>query len=111
MKAVVIGSTGMVGSEVLNELLKTEKISHVICINRRPSDVKSPKFEEVIHTDFTDFSALFYRLADIQLVFYCLGVYRWAVKEKAYWRITVDYQDALVKELEKINKKITLLPA
>ncbi len=46
--ALVIGSTGLVGSHLVKQLCESEYYSKVILLNRRTSDYKHPKLEEKI---------------------------------------------------------------
>jgi uncharacterized protein YbjT (DUF2867 family) len=43
MKIVLVGSTGLVGSEVLNQLLSEEKVSKINVLTRKKIDIHSPK--------------------------------------------------------------------
>jgi uncharacterized protein YbjT (DUF2867 family) len=45
-KAIVIGSTGMVGKELVKKLIKNEHYSGIISLVRRPSGVINPKLDE-----------------------------------------------------------------
>lgn len=47
-KAIVIGSTGMVGKELVKKLIENEHYSEIISLVRRPSGIKSPKLDEHI---------------------------------------------------------------
>jgi hypothetical protein len=52
MKAIITGSTGMVGEGVLLECLSNPAVEKVLVINRRPGGVSHPKLQEIIHGDF-----------------------------------------------------------
>ncbi|HZK69199.1 MAG TPA: NAD(P)H-binding protein [Paludibacter sp.] len=45
-KAIVIGSTGMVGKELVKKLIENEHYSEIISLVRRPSGVTNPKLDE-----------------------------------------------------------------
>jgi uncharacterized protein YbjT (DUF2867 family) len=45
-KAIVIGSTGMVGKELVKKLIENEHYSEIISLVRRPSGVSNPKLDE-----------------------------------------------------------------
>ena len=45
-KAIVIGSTGMVGKELVKKLIENEHYSRIISLVRRPSGVTNPKLDE-----------------------------------------------------------------
>ena len=107
MKALILGATGMVGSQVLKHSLNNDAISGVISVGRRTTGVSHAKLKEIEHNDFLDFSTLSDELKQIDICFFCLGVYQTKVSKKKFWEITVDYQDALVRELEKTGSEIT----
>lgn len=46
--AIVIGATGLVGSEVLNQLLEDDRYHRVKVFHRRPTGITHPKMEEVV---------------------------------------------------------------
>jgi nucleoside-diphosphate-sugar epimerase len=103
MKALILGATGMVGSEVLTQCLSHDQLEHVLCVGRRSTDIEHPKLLEIEHGDFLNFSSLSADLENVDVVFYCLGVYQAKVSKKQFWKITVDYLDALVQVLERAN--------
>lgn len=45
-KAIVIGSTGMVGKELVKKLIENEHYSEIISLVRRPSGITNPKLDE-----------------------------------------------------------------
>ncbi|MCO4792400.1 MAG: NAD(P)H-binding protein [Bacteriovoracaceae bacterium] len=51
MKIAIIGSTGLIGSELLKALLKNPNISKVISISRRQIDIDEEKLEQIVITD------------------------------------------------------------
>ena len=59
-----------------------------------------------MHRNFLDFSDLESELADIDVVYYCLGVYQAQASKAQFWEITVDYLDALVRSFERTNKNV-----
>ena len=58
MKVLILGATGMVGGEVLEQCLANEKIQRVLTIGRRKSGIENPKLKEVGHGDFLDYSTV-----------------------------------------------------
>lgn len=107
MNALVLGATGMVGSEVLNHCLVSDQITSVLALGRKSTGITHPKLNEIAHENFLDFSSLQDELKKIDIVYYCLGVYQNKVSKDDFWKITVDYQNALILELEKTGREIT----
>ncbi len=100
--AIITGSTGMIGGLVLDYCLNSDDIENVIVINRRSSGAKHDKLTEVIHSDFTDFSAIDSHFKNQDIAYFCLGVYTGAVDRETFRTITVDYTksfaDTLIKQ-------------
>ena len=47
-KAIVIGGTGMVGTQLIKLLIETEEFSEILSLMRRSSGVVHPKLNEQI---------------------------------------------------------------
>ncbi len=58
IKAIITGTTGMVGEGVMHECLHHPAVEEVLIINRRKSGFQHPKLREIIHNNFTDFSEI-----------------------------------------------------
>ena len=74
IKAIITGSTGMVGEGVLHECLNHSEVESVLVINRRTCSVQHPKLKEIIHSDFSDFSSIENELSEYNAAFLCMGV-------------------------------------
>ena len=48
MKAIVLGSTGLVGGEVTRQLIMEDSIEEITLLNRRKGDFTHPKIKEII---------------------------------------------------------------
>lgn len=107
MKVLLIGATGMVGGEALRLCLAEPRITEVLSISRRLTGLQDPKLKELLHQNYLDFSALEAELKGVGLCLYCLGVYQNDVSAEDFWKITCDYQDALVKVLERASPELT----
>jgi uncharacterized protein YbjT (DUF2867 family) len=57
MKAIVIGSTGLIGNLILNELLKDKDFSEVRIFVRKSTAITNPKLKEFV-SQMTDMDAL-----------------------------------------------------
>lgn len=69
--ALVLGSSGLVGNEVLQLLLANNAYHNVIVINRKPTSIVHPKLIEYI-TDFKDFRFID-DIIPVHSIFSCLG--------------------------------------
>ena len=107
LNLLIMGSTGMVGSEVLSESLEREDISKVTVINRRTLNISDDKVCEVIHNDFNNYDTIREYLKNQDACVFCIGVYTGSVPSEEFEEITVDYTknfaDALLKESPDVS--------
>jgi uncharacterized protein YbjT (DUF2867 family) len=108
IKAIITGSTGMVGEGVLHECLNHPEVESVLIINRRTCDVKHPKLKEIIHKDFSDFTSIETELSGYNAAFLCMGVSSVGMKEEKFKYLTYDLTMALAKPIAKLNPDITI---
>ncbi len=106
-KVLITGATGMIGSLVLDNCLKSQEVSQVISFSRKSSGMEHPKLEEIILGDFTDYSEYTATFKDVDIVFFCIGVYTGQVPEDQFKVITVDYAVSLAEVLKAQSPKAT----
>jgi uncharacterized protein YbjT (DUF2867 family) len=90
-RLVIVGATGMVGGYALRYALGHPAVKSATAIVRRKLDISHPKFNEVVHRDFEDCSALADTLSAQDGAVFCLGAYTGAVSDAELRTITVDY--------------------
>jgi len=90
IKAIITGSTGMVGKGLLLECLNNEKVESVLIINRKTIGIAHNKLTEVIHQNMYDLSDIQDQLSDYDVCYFCLGVSAMGLSEKEYKKITHD---------------------
>jgi uncharacterized protein YbjT (DUF2867 family) len=90
IKAIIFGSTGMVGQGVLRECLESSQVESVLVVNRRSGAIKHEKLREIIHEDFTNFTSLVPVFAQYNTCFFCLGISAVGLTEKDYHKVTYD---------------------
>jgi len=88
IKAIITGTTGMVGKGVLLECLESPDVESVLIINRQTVGMTHPKIKEVIHSDFLDVSPIRQELKGYNACFFCMGVSVVGLSEKQYTRVT-----------------------
>jgi hypothetical protein len=88
IKAIITGSTGMVGEGVLMESLLHPEVEKVLVINRRPCGIIHPKLTEILHNNFFDLSPITEQLKGYNACFFCLGVSSVGMKEDEYFSLT-----------------------
>ncbi|MHA1111639.1 MAG: NAD-dependent epimerase/dehydratase family protein [Promethearchaeota archaeon] len=100
MKALLFGSTGMVGSEALKEAIKNSEITEITVVNRRKVNTDEG-VKEIVHDNFLDYSSIKNQLVAYDIVIYCLAVYGGGkLSDEKYYEITHDYTIALAKTIE-----------
>jgi nucleoside-diphosphate-sugar epimerase len=98
-KIVFAGSTGMVGSIVLQLCLSSEKVAEIIALVRKPSGNGHPKYKEIIVEDFMNYEMHVDLFKGVDIVFYCLGVYTGTVPAPLFRKINFDYPYNLAKAI------------
>ncbi len=109
MKAIITGSTGMIGKGVLLECLDNPRVEEVLLINRQPVGMSHPKIKEIIHSDFRDFSSLKDQLPGYDACFYCMGVSSAGMNEAQYTEITYTITKALATTLHSVNPEMKFI--
>lgn len=102
MKRVIMtGATGMIGGIILRECINSSEIESIKSIVRKPSGITHPKLTEVVHTDFVDYSNVEDYFKDIDIAYFCIGVYTGQFPDEQFKIITVDYTKAFADALKK----------
>jgi hypothetical protein len=107
IKAIITGTTGMVGEGVLHECLLHPEVESVLVINRKPCGVKHEKLKEIIHKDFFNLSSIEEQLTGYNACYFCAGVSSIGKKENEYSRITYDLTMNFAKTLVRLNPVMT----
>src|SRR3954467_9149298 len=103
MKVILFGGSGMVGQGVLRECLVDPGVTAVLSVGRSPLGVQHPKLRELLHKDFTDYSAIESQLAGYDACFFCLGVSSIGMEEERYRHLTYDITLAAATTLARLN--------
>lgn len=107
MKAIIFGSTGMVGKAVLVECLEDHRVTEVLLVNRRPLDLSHKKIKEVLHKDFSDFSSIGQQFGHYDACYFCMGVSAAGMSEADYKHITYDFTMAAAQQCYTYNSQMT----
>ena len=103
MKIILFGGSGMVGQGVLRECFVDPGIEEVLSVGRSPLGVQHPKLREVLHKDFTDYSAIEKQLTGYDACFFCLGVSSIGMDPERYRHLTYDLTMAAARTLARLN--------
>jgi uncharacterized protein YbjT (DUF2867 family) len=103
MKVILFGGSGMVGQGVLRECLTDPGVEAVLSVGRSPLGVTHPKLREIIHKDFTDYSAIEPQLAGYDACFFTLGVSSIGMDAERYRHLTYDLTMTAAQTLARLN--------
>jgi uncharacterized protein YbjT (DUF2867 family) len=107
IKAIITGSTGMVGKGVLLECLENPEVEAVLLINRRPVGIQHKKIKEIIHQDFINLDSIRNELSGYNACFFCLGVTSVGKTEEDYRHITYDLTTNFASTVCGLNPGMT----
>ena len=105
MKALITGSTGMIGGLVLNHCLNSDKIQNVISLVRKSTGIQHQKLNEVVIADFENYANHENLFRDIDVAFFCLGAYTGQVDDNYLKKVTVDFAVQFAKTLRANSPK------
>jgi uncharacterized protein YbjT (DUF2867 family) len=109
MQIIIFGATGMVGQGVLRECLVDAGVERVVAVGRSPTGVRNAKLTEIIHDDFTDYSAIEAQLTGFDACFFCLGVSSIGMSEERYRHLIYDITLAAATTLVRLNPQMTFV--
>ena len=104
IKAIITGSTGMVGKAVLLECLESENVESILVINRKSLNISHTKLIEIIHQDLSDLSSIKNELSGFNACFHCMGVSSIGMNENDFSRLTFDISKEIVDQLLEKKK-------
>jgi len=105
LKVIIVGSTGMVGSLVLKNCLLSKKINKVISLNRNSSEIKNPKLTEIITQNFEDYSDHALLFKDVDIGFFCIGVYSNQTTKEQFKKTSMNYAVKFADAIKDGNPK------
>ncbi len=103
MKVILFGATGMVGQGVLRECLLDAGVESVLSVGRSPTGQAHAKLREIVHDNFTDFSAIEPQLRGYDACFFCLGVSSVGMDAERYRHLTYDITMAAARTLARLD--------
>ena len=106
----VFGATGTIGDGLLKAAMSDPDVDRIHVVSRRPSPridegVASGKVKLMIHMDYQDFSAIQGILADVDTVFWAIGLSAVGLDEETYHEIHTTYPVYLVEEWMTASNK------
>ncbi|KAI1276867.1 hypothetical protein F5Y07DRAFT_399027 [Xylaria sp. FL0933] len=110
MHLILTGATGLVGSGVLDAMIKMKDVTKISILSRRPvpmaEDSKDPRINVIIHKDFTKYdSAVLDQLKGARGCVWALGVSQTQVDKEEYVKITKDYALAAGEAFQELARE------
>lgn len=100
-KILLAGSSGMIGQLILQHALAAPSIKEVVSLVRTPSNLEHPKLKEVVVKDFLDYHSQQALFDQVDVVYYCVGVYTGTVDRDLFRLVTIDYPFALATAVKQ----------
>ena len=109
-KIAIFGATGTAGDGILMAAMADANVEEIQVITRRASPridagVASGKVKMTLHTDYLDYAAVHEQIADMDAVFWAIGISSIGMDEEAYGRIHVDFPLRFVTEWGGVSTK------
>ncbi|KAL6861144.1 hypothetical protein J3F83DRAFT_762965 [Trichoderma novae-zelandiae] len=108
MHLILTGATGLVGSGVLDAMIKDASIAKISILSRRPvpmaDDARDPRIKVIIHNDFEQYdSSVLGQLKDAHGCVWALGISQSKVTKDEYIKITKDYALAAARAFSTLS--------
>jgi hypothetical protein len=106
----VFGASGTAGDGILEVAMANPDIGLIRVITRRTTPrmkqgIASGKVEVTTHMDYLDYAAIHDKIADVDAVFWAIGLSSIGVDEDTYRRIHVDFPRRFVEEWLRVSAK------
>lgn len=106
----IFGASGTAGDGILEAALANPEIRKIHVITRRATPrieqgVESGKVQMTLHMDYLDYAAIEAQIADVDAVYWAIGLSSIGVDEKTYGMIHVGFPARFVETLLAVNDK------
>jgi uncharacterized protein YbjT (DUF2867 family) len=109
MNILIFGASGMLGQAVLRESLNAPDVQLIRAICRAPTGFSHPKYDEIIHADFTDLKNIEASLSNFDTCFFSMGVSASGKSETEYTHLNYDIPLSVAKTLSRLNPQMTFV--
>ena len=105
----IFGASGTAGDGILKAALASPDVKKVHVVTRRitprmEEGVKSDRVNMIVHKDYLDYSSIIGQLAEVDTVYWAIGLSSIGVDEKTYGMIHVDFPMQFVKAWSKVTQ-------
>ncbi|KAK4244787.1 hypothetical protein C7999DRAFT_16980 [Corynascus novoguineensis] len=103
MHLILTGATGLVGTAVLDAMVKTKDVTKISILSRRPVKFTDDRINVIIHNDFASYDDdLLGKLQGAQGCVWALGISQTQVSKEDYITITKTYALAAAKAFQSL---------
>ena len=106
-RVLILGANGMIGDLILQKCLQSYDVTEIIAITRKELFIKNIKIKNLLLADFSNVDMIEKEFENIDICFYCLGVYTGAVSNELFYKITVDYTKIIANKLKQKSPSAT----
>ncbi|KAJ6443202.1 nucleoside-diphosphate-sugar epimerase [Purpureocillium lavendulum] len=108
MHLILTGATGLVGSSVLDAMIKATDVTKISILSRKPvqmaEDRRDPRVRVILHRDFETYdAAVLDQLRDADGCVWALGISQTKVGADEYVKITKDYTLAAARSFASLR--------
>jgi len=106
----IFGASGTAGDGILKAALASSDIEKIHVVTRRATPrieegVASGKVQMTLHKDYLDYTALHGQIAEVDAVYWAIGISSLGVDEKTYGMIHVDFPMQFVAAWSSVSEK------
>ena len=106
----IFGASGTAGDGILKAALANPDVRKIHVVTRRvtariEAGVASGKVQMTKHMDYLDYSAIHEQIADVDAVFWAIGISSLGVEEDIYRKIHIDFPQRFVQEWINVGVK------
>ncbi len=109
----IFGASGTAGDGILEAALANPEIKSIRVITRRATPrieegVASGKVQMTLHTDYLDYAAIQEQIANVDAVYWAIGISSLGIDEETYGRIHVDFPARFVEHWLKVSHEMEI---
>ena len=106
----IFGATGTIGDGILKASMNDPDVETIRVVTRRPTlrieqGVNAGKVEMILHKDYLDYSAIRDQFADVDAVYWAIGLSAVGLDQPTYREIHTDFPVQMISEWRSISEK------
>jgi len=105
MKILLFGASGTAGGAALRACLNTPVVEEVRAMVRKPLGMTNAKPREIVHSNYSDYTAAAGAFRGVDACLFCLGVSVTQVSKEDFIKISHDYPVAAASLLKKESRE------